>query len=97
MRLNDDIVPRLRRLILNLLTNYRELETPANPEILKLHIDSATDAIKQLIATAERAARIDELNKLREAAVSQTVETFTYRHYLKRLAELSGEETTDNG
>jgi len=52
--IDDEII---RTLTLNLLSEYQQLETPANPDLLKLHIEAFEDKISQLITDA----RVDEL------------------------------------
>jgi hypothetical protein len=42
------VTQEARQVLLNLLDTYRELETPANPEILRLHIDAATDRLETI-------------------------------------------------
>lgn len=54
----------IRQLLLDLLTEYQELEKPANPELLKLHIEAYEDRIEALIQEQVRLARIDELKQL---------------------------------
>ena len=39
-----DKTQQVRQVLLNLLETYRELNMPANPDLLKLHIDVATDS-----------------------------------------------------
>jgi hypothetical protein len=53
-------------------------------------------AIQSIVQAAELRARISELNKMREAAVSDTVETFTKRHYQKRIAKLTKQAEVSN-
>jgi len=57
--IDDEII---RTLTLNLLSEYQQLETPANPDLLKLHIEAFEDKISQLITDA----RVDELEALIE-------------------------------
>lgn len=47
--IDDEII---RTLTLNLLSEYQQLETPANPDLLKLHIEAFEDKISQLITDA---------------------------------------------
>lgn len=41
-----------RQVLLDLLAEYREMDTPANPDLLKLHIDTATDRLDTIYATS---------------------------------------------
>lgn len=40
-----------RQVLLDLLGEYRKMNTPANPDLLKLHIDAATDKLEGIYAT----------------------------------------------
>jgi len=55
LRLNDLIIPQIRQMLLDLLSQYQELERPANPELLKLHIEASEDKIlATILATVSK-------------------------------------------
>lgn len=56
----------IRQLLLDLLTEYQELEKPANPELLKLHIEAYEDRFEALI----QEQIIAELEKLKSQNVA---------------------------
>lgn len=53
----SDTPQEIRQLLLDLSTEYQQLEKPANPELLKLHIEAYEDKFTQLIASKEAVAR----------------------------------------
>jgi hypothetical protein len=72
----------IRQLLLDLLSEYRELDFPANPELLKLHIDNATERITTTIE-AEVAAKTDPTMELPDLPYFQIVCTGKPSEYWK--------------
>lgn len=64
LTLNEHIVTQVRQELLDLLSEYRELDKPANPELLKLFIEARENRILALFAT--RTAQLEYDHRVAE-------------------------------
>jgi hypothetical protein len=56
----NSITQSSRQVILDLLSEYRELEKPVNPDLLKIFIDNATDRLETIYKGNDLVARDKE-------------------------------------
>lgn len=75
----------VRQILLDLLTEYQTLEKPANPELLKLHIEAYETRLDALLTSA----RIDEIHKFLNRSDSLSESKYATR----RIAELQKGES----
>lgn len=85
LRLNTTDYTAVRQVLLDLLTEYKELDFPANPELLKLHVDAAVD---KLVALMESQAK-RELERVLQTRGLYGCDSYCSIDYIKgRIKEL---------
>lgn len=84
LRLNTTDYTAVRQVLLVLLTEYKEMDFPANPELLKLHIDAAVDKLVTEVEQ-EGSSTDDRANTKAHSELAQEAQSEAPSVYIREM------------